>query len=148
MGNPIGAVWRPMFRISPHLSIPEEEIELSAIRAQGSGGQNVNKVSSAIHLRFDIRASSLPALFKQRLLRLQDRRITADGVIVIKAQQYRSQEQNREDALERLRELIEVAIQPRKNRVATRPTRASRERRLEGKKRQAETKSLRGKVDY
>ncbi|MBU0498892.1 MAG: aminoacyl-tRNA hydrolase [Gammaproteobacteria bacterium] len=137
-----------MFRISPHLSIPEEEIELSAIRAQGSGGQNVNKVSSAIHLRFDIRASSLPALFKQRLLRLQDRRITADGVIVIKAQQYRSQEQNREDALERLRELIEVAIQPRKNRVATRPTRASRERRLEGKKRQAETKSLRGKVDY
>ena len=137
-----------MFSISHLISIPDEEIEFSAIRAQGSGGQNVNKVSSAIHLRFDIRASSLPALCKQRLIRLSDRRITSDGVIVIKAQQYRSQEQNREDALERLRELILSALQPRKKRVATKPTKASRERRLEGKKRQGETKTLRGKVEY
>jgi len=137
-----------MFSISHLISIPDEEIEFSAIRAQGSGGQNVNKVSSAIHLRFDIRASSLPALCKQRLIRLSDRRITSDGVIVIKAQQYRSQEQNREDALERLRELILSALQPRKKRVATKPTKASRERRLEGKKRQGETKTLRGKVDF
>ncbi|OGT90066.1 MAG: class I peptide chain release factor [Gammaproteobacteria bacterium RIFOXYA12_FULL_61_12] len=137
-----------MFRISHQISIPDEEIEFSAIRAQGSGGQNVNKVSSAIHLRFDIRASSLPALCKQRLVRLCDRRITSDGVIVIKAQQYRSQEQNREDALERLRELIEGALQPRKKRIATKPTKASRERRLEGKKRQGETKALRGKVEH
>lgn len=137
-----------MFSISHQISIPDEEIEFSAIRAQGSGGQNVNKVSSAIHLRFDIRASSLPALCKQRLIRLSDRRITSDGVVVIKAQQYRSQELNREDALERLRELILSTLQPRKKRVATKPTRASRERRLEGKKRQGETKTLRGKVEY
>ena len=124
-----------------------EEIELSAMRSQGSGGQKVNKTSSAIHLRFDIRASSLPEALKERLLNRQDQRITRDGVVVIKAQQHRSQEQNREAALERLRELIAAAAVVPRVRRATKPTRASQQRRLEGKTLRSRTKALRGKVE-
>jgi len=126
--------------------IDEREVEFSFMRAQGAGGQNVNKVSSAVHLRFDIRASSLPEAFKERLLALHDSRITQEGVVVIKAQQYRSQEQNRWDALERLEALVRSVAKPPKARRATRPTRGSQMRRLEGKSQRSETKALRGKL--
>lgn len=136
-----------MLPINDRLSLPLEEIELSAMRAQGSGGQNVNKTSSAIHLRFDIRASSLPEELKQRLLQRNDQRITREGVVVIKAQQHRSQEQNRDAALERLRELIAAAaLVPRKRRP-TKPTRGSQQKRLEGKTLRARTKALRGRIE-
>lgn len=125
--------------------IDEREVEFSFMRAQGAGGQNVNKVSSAAHLRFDIRASSLPEAIKERLLALSDSRITQEGVVVIKAQQYRSQEQNRWDALERLEALVRSVAKPPKARRATRPTRGSQMRRLEGKSQRSETKALRGK---
>lgn len=125
--------------------IDEREVEFSFMRAQGAGGQNVNKVSSAVHLRFDIRASSLPDAIKERLLALNDSRITQEGVVVIKAQQYRSQEQNRWDALERLEALVRSVARPPKVRRATRPTRGSQMRRLEGKSQRSETKALRGK---
>jgi ribosome-associated protein len=126
--------------------IPESEVEISAVRAQGAGGQNVNKVSSAIHLRFDIRASSLPDALKERLLALNDQRITRDGVVVIKAQAYRSQEQNREDALRRLQELVEAVATPRRVRRPTRPTRSSQLKRLDTKSSRGRVKQLRGKV--
>lgn len=126
--------------------ILESELEISAIRAQGSGGQNVNKVSTAIHLRYNIMASSLSAEHKARLLALADRRINSDGVIVIKAQSYNSQEKNREDAIARLRELLLVASLTPTRRIATRPTRGSQKRRIEGKTLRGAIKSLRGKV--
>ncbi|MCW8906896.1 MAG: alternative ribosome rescue aminoacyl-tRNA hydrolase ArfB [Sedimenticola sp.] len=136
-----------MLQITRQLAISEEEITFSAIRAQGAGGQNVNKVSSAIHLRFDIHASSLPDSVKQRLLKLRDRRISSDGVVVIKAQRSRSQEKNREAAIGRLRELIMKACEAPKPRKATRPTKSSQRKRLEEKGRRGRIKQLRGRVD-
>ena len=128
------------------IALREEEIEFVPIRAQGAGGQNVNKVSNAIHLRFDVRASSLPEAVKARLLLLRDQRISADGVVVIKAQQYRSLEKNREDALARLQELVaRAAVVPRPRRP-TKPTKASQRRRVEGKVRRGQVKALRKRV--
>ena len=128
------------------IEIPEDEVEITAVRSQGAGGQKVNKTSSAIHLRYDIRAGSLPEDVKQRLIALRDSRITDDGVVVIKAQQHRSQDQNRAEALSRLHALVQIAAVRPKIRRATRPTRGSKRRRLEGKKRRSEVKALRGKV--
>ena len=136
-----------MLAISNYVGIPLVEIELQGIRAQGAGGQNVNKVSSAIHLRFDIRASSLSDHYKELLLALKDKRITKDGVIVIKAQRFRTQEKNRADALERLQLLVRAAAVTQKPRRPTMPTKGSQTRRLDGKTRRSSIKNLRGKVD-
>jgi ribosome-associated protein len=134
-----------VLKISSHLAIPLSDIEFSAIRAQGAGGQNVNKVSTAIHLRFDIPASSLPEVHRQRLLKLKDQRVSRDGVIVIKAQRYRSQEKNRQEALERLRELIRAAIATPKPRKPTRPSAGSKIKRLESKLKRGKIKAMRAK---
>lgn len=136
-----------MLYISAHLSIPDSEIQLHAIRSQGAGGQHVNKVSTAIHLQFDIKASSLPPSCKGALLKLKDYRISEDGIVTIKAQQHRSQERNREDALERLRLLIHSVTIPRKTRRPTTPTKASENRRVERKKKQGRLKTLRRSLD-
>lgn len=135
-----------MLIINHHISISHDELEISAIRAQGAGGQNVNKVSSAIHLRFDIAASSLPEHYKERLLALRDSRINKEGVLVIKAQQFRTQEKNRADALHRLQTLIRSISQVQKARRPTKPSRNARKKRTDSKTKRGQTKSLRGKV--
>jgi ribosome-associated protein len=135
-----------LLEISHNVAIQEDEIDLSAIRAQGSGGQNVNKVSSAIHLRFDIGASSLPDLYKTQLLKINDQRISKEGVIIIKAQKFRTQEKNRLDAFSRLQELVRDAIAVPKSRRPTRPSNSAKKKRMDSKTLRGKTKSLRGKV--
>lgn len=137
-----------MLQITQCIAISDDEIDLSAIRAQGSGGQNVNKVSSAIHLRFDINTSSLPSIYRERLLALKDSRINKDGVIIIKAQQHRTQEKNRVDALERLQRLIQSITVVQKTRRATKPTKGSQRRRVDAKTQKGKTKALRGKPSF
>jgi ribosome-associated protein len=137
---------RSELHITDRIFIPLAEIDISAVRSQGAGGQNVNKVASAVHLRFDVAASSLPAALKERLLKIKDHRITREGVIVIKAQQHRSREQNREEALRRLQELVSAAAAVRRKRRPTRPTLGSRVRRLDRKSRRGRLKTARGRV--
>lgn len=133
-------------RISNNVSIPDDELQFSAIRAQGAGGQNVNKVSTALHLRFNVRESSLPDFYKERLLAISDSRLNQDGVVVIKAQRFRSQEKNRDDALERLKEIILKATAVQKKRRPTKPSKSAKKKRMDSKTKRGKTKALRGKV--
>jgi len=137
-----------MLKISERVIIPSREIDINAVRSQGAGGQNVNKVSTAIHLRFDIKASSLPDFYQEKLLKLSDSRISKDGVIVIKAQSFRTQEKNKEDALNRLRDLIKKVAIVQKKRFRTKPTKGSKRKRLDSKAKRSQTKASRRKVDY
>ena len=137
-----------MLIISNKVLIPDQEIEITAILAQGSGGQNINKVSTAIHLRFDIKASSLPYYYKEKLLKLNDSHITKNGIVIIKSQKHRTQERNKEDALLRLKYFIKMATTESKKRRSTKPTRSSKEKRIEQKKKQSKLKVSRGKVNY
>ncbi|NVJ60525.1 MAG: aminoacyl-tRNA hydrolase [Gammaproteobacteria bacterium] len=136
-----------MIKFSNNVSIPEQEIEFHAIRSQGAGGQNVNKVASAIHLRFDINNSSLPDFYKERLLALSDSRLTTDGILIIKAQTHRTQEKNKEDAIKRLINIVKDAVKVQKKRKKTRPSKASQQKRMDRKTKHGKTKQLRGKVD-
>ncbi|EZQ20082.1 aminoacyl-tRNA hydrolase [Pseudomonas sp. G11-1] len=136
-----------MIQLSPTVALDENELELTAIRAQGAGGQNVNKVSSAIHLRFDIQASSLPDFYKERLLQFKDQRISKEGIVVIKAQQHRTQEKNRDDAIARLVQMIQEATVVEKPRRPTRATKSSQKRRMDSKTQRGKIKALRGRVD-
>lgn len=135
-----------MIRISSNVSLADDEVELHAIRSQGAGGQNVNKVASAIHLRFDIAASSLPEFYKERLLKLKDKRISKEGVLVIKAQQFRTQEKNRDDAISRLQELIQSVAHVQRARLATKPSKAAKSRRVDSKTKRGQAKLLRRKI--
>ncbi|NEQ43310.1 MAG: aminoacyl-tRNA hydrolase [Leptolyngbya sp. SIOISBB] len=135
-----------MLQITNRTAIPDHEIEFSAVRSSGAGGQNVNKVASAIHLRFDINASSLPTVHKERLLQLRDHRITKDGIVVIKAQEHRTQEQNKEAALKRLKQLLQSVTYTPKKRKPTKPSKSSDRKRIERKKKRGQKKALRGNV--
>ncbi len=137
-----------MLKISEQVIIPSREIDINAVRSQGAGGQNVNKVSTAIHLRFDIKASSLPDFYQEKLLKLRDSRISKDGVIVIKAQKFRTQEQNKEDALKRLLDLIKSVSILKKKRFVTKPTKGAKRKRLDSKAKRGQLKASRRKVDY
>lgn len=137
-----------MLKISNKICIPDNEVEIHAIRAQGTGGQNINKVSTAVHLRFDINASSLPEFYKEKLLALNDQRISKEGIIVIKAQQYRTRKKNKDDALSRLQALIQSVAITYKMRKTTKPTKESKLRRLDSKTKQGRIKALRGNINY
>ena len=137
-----------MFQINTQISIPYKSIDIKAMRSQGAGGQNVNKVSSAIHLRFDINASSLPTVYKQRLLQSKDKRITNEGILILKSQQHRTQERNKQAAFERLKQVINQAVVVPRHRCKTRPTLASKRKRLENKKKRGEVKKLRSSNFY